>query len=52
MRKAGMPNPESSVGNFVAAGGRLEEDQGRGESLISWRITVPSSSPFSFEKIH
>jgi len=39
MRKAGMPNPESSDGNFVAmGGGRLEEVQGIGESLIWARI--------------
>ena len=36
--KVGIPNSESSDGNFVAAEGRLEEDQGRGESLIWARI--------------
>ena len=29
-RKASMPNPESSDGNFVATKGRLEKDEGRG----------------------
>jgi len=33
-----MPNTESSDGNSVAAGGYIEENQGRGESLIWARI--------------
>jgi len=39
MRKVGMPNPESSDGNFVVACvDRLEEDQGRGDFSIWARI--------------
>jgi len=38
MRMADMPNPESSDGILWLREGRLEEDQGRGESLIWARM--------------